>query len=210
MRKPSRVKYQRASRRTQEQRRNQTKEAILKATLTVLIEEGYEKFTTTRVAKTAGVSRGAQENYFRTKNELIVAATRYALTRAAEHARFLAKRAPRYSDPIEQFLADSKSFFFSPTFLALMEIVAVARRNSELAKINTPVVREFRKILNTIWSDALCTAGYERRSIDSFIKMTHYLLRGMALTSIYQPHRNEYPKVLVEWQRISVSQLKRN
>lgn len=210
MHKRSSVKFQRASRRTQEQRRNQTQKAILKATLVVLIEEGYEKFTTTRVAKTAGVSRGAQENYFRTKNELIVAATRYALNRAAEHARSLAKRAPRYSDPIEQFLADLKSFFFSPTFLALMEIVAVARRNSELAKINTPVVREFRKILNTIWSDALCVAGYERRSIDLFIKMTHYLLRGMALTSIYQPHRVDYPKVLADWRRIASSQLRRN
>ena len=91
-----------------------------------------------------------------------------------------------------------------------MEIVAVARRNSELAKINTPVVREFRKILNTIWSDALCEAGYERRSIDLFIKMTHYLLRGMALTSIYQPHRVDYPKVLADWRRIAVSQLKRS
>ena len=116
MHKRSSVQLQHASRRTQEQRRNQTQEAILKATLTVLIEEGYEKFTTTRVAKTAGVSRGAQENYFRTKNELIVAATRYALTRAAEHARSLAKRAPRYSDPIEQFLADSKSFFSARPF----------------------------------------------------------------------------------------------
>lgn len=204
------IKPRRASRRTQEQRRRQTKEAILKATMTVLIEDGYEKFTTTRVAKTAGVSRGAQENYFRTKNELIVAATRYALTRAAEHARSLAERAPRSSEPVDKFLADSKSFFFSPTYLALMEIVAVARRNAELAKANTPVVRQFRRILNTIWIDALCEAGYERRSVVSFVKMTHYLLRGMALTMMWQPRRSEYPKMLEEWRRTAIRELKRN
>ena len=39
--------------------------------------------------------------------------------------------------------------------------------------------------------------------------MTHYLLRGMALTSIYQPHRVDYPKVLADWRRIAL-QLKRN
>jgi AcrR family transcriptional regulator len=204
------IKPKRVSRRPQEQRRRQTKDAILKATMTVLIEDGYEKFTTTRVAKTAGVSRGAQENYFRTKNELIVAATRYALTRAAEHARSLAERTPRSSEPIEKFLADSKSFFFSPTYLALMEIVAVARRNSELAKVNTPVVRQFRRILNTIWIDALCEAGYERRSVVSFVKMTHYLLRGMALTMMWQPRRSEYPKMLDEWRRIAIRELKRD
>jgi AcrR family transcriptional regulator len=200
----------RVPRRTQEQRRRETQEAVLDAAMTVLIEDGYEKFTTTRVAKTAGISRGAQENYFRTKNELIVAATRYALTRAAEQARKLASRNARSSDPIEAFLANSKSFCFSPTYLALMEMVTVARRNSELAKVNTPVVREFRTILDTIWIDALREAGYERRSVESFVKMTHYLLRGMAFASVWQSRKSEYPKILDEWRRIGMRELKRS
>lgn len=196
-------------RRTQAQRRRQTQKAILQATMTVLIQDGYEKFTTTRVARTAGVSRGAQENYFRTKNELIVAATHYALTRAVAHARALAKRSPGSSDPIDKFLADSKSFFFSPTYQALTEIIAVARRNSDLAKINTPVVRQFREIINGIWIDALCEAGYERASVDAFIKTTHNILRGMALTSLYQPRRIELPKMLDACRRIAMRELKR-
>lgn len=204
------AKLKRVPRRTQEQRRRETQEAVLEAAMTVLIEDGYEKFTTTRVAKAAGVSRGAQENYFRTKNELIVAATRYTLTRAAEQTRALASRNGPSSDPVERFLANSKSFFFSPTYLALMEIVAVARRNPELAKVNTPVVRQFRNILNAIWIDALCDAGYERRSVESFVKMTHYLLRGMALTSIFQTRRSEHPKMLDEWRRIAIRELKRD
>lgn len=202
------AKLKRASRRTQEQRRRETRESVLEAAMTVLIHDGYEKFTTTRVAETAGISRGAQENYFRTKNDLIVAATRYTLTRAAEQARALASRNGPSSDPVERFLANSKSFFFSPTYLGLMEIVAVARRNSELAKVNTPVVRRFREMLNAIWIDALCNAGYEKRSVVSFVKMTHYLLRGMALTSIFQTRRSEYPKMLDDWRRIAGRELK--
>jgi len=203
------AKLKRASRRTQEQRRRETQESVLEAAMTVLIHDGYEKFTTTRVAETAGISRGAQENYFRTKNDLIVAATRYTLMRAAEQARALASRNGPSSDPVERFLANSKSFFFSPTYLALMEIVAVARRNSELAKVNTPVVRQFRNILNTIWIDALCEAGYERASVKSFIKMTHYLLRGMAFASVFQPGRSEYSKMLDDWRRIASREMKR-
>jgi len=204
------AKLKRVPRRTQEQRRRETQGAVLEAAMTVLIEDGYEKFTTTRVAKAAGVSRGAQENYFRTKNELIVAATRYTLTRATEQARALASRNSRSSDPIEAFLANSKSFCFSPTYLALMEMVTVARRNPELAKVNTPVVREFRNILDTIWIDALCEAGYERRSVESFVKMTHYLLRGMAFASVWQPRKSEYPKILDEWRHIGMGELKRS
>jgi len=203
------AKLKRASRRTQEQRRRETQKSVLEAAMTVLIHDGYEKFTTIRVAETAGISRGAQENYFRTKNDLIVAATRYTLMRAAEQARALASRNGPSSDPVERFLANSKSFFFSPTYLALMEIVAVARRNSELAKVNTPVVRQFRNILNTIWIDALCEAGYERASVKSFIKMTHYLLRGMAFASVFQPGRSEYSKMLDDWRRIASREMKR-
>jgi AcrR family transcriptional regulator len=110
----------RATRRTQEERRRDTQQAVLKAAMTVLIEDGYQNFTASRVAKVAGVSRGAQENYFRTKNELIVAATRYTLARAADEARALADRDAGAVDPIETFLENSKSFYFSPTYLALM------------------------------------------------------------------------------------------
>lgn len=197
------------SRRTQEERRRETQESVLKAAMTVLVEDGYEKFTTTRVAETAGISRGAQENYFRTKNELIVAATRYTLTQAAEQARALASRNAHASDPIQAFLANSKSFCFSPTYLALMEIVAVARRNPELAKVNTPVVREFRKVLDEIWIDALCQAGYERASVESFVKMTHNLLRGMAFASVWQTRKSEYPDMLAAWHRIGLRELRR-
>jgi len=198
-----------AARRTQEERRRGTQEAVLKAAMTVLIEDGYEKFTTTRVAKTAGISRGAQENYFRTKNDLIVAATRYTLTRAAEEARRLAARKAHSADPVAAFLDNSKSFCFSPTYLALMEMVMVSRRNPALAKVNTPVVREFRDILDQVWIDALCEAGYEREGVEAFVKMTHYLLRGMAFASAWKPPKAEYPAIFEAWHRLGRGELKR-
>jgi AcrR family transcriptional regulator len=199
----------RVSRRTQEQRRHETRNAVLNAAMTILIEDGYEKFTTTRVAKAAGVSRGAQENYFRTKNELIVAATRYTLARAEDEARLLAARNAGSADPVETFLENSKSFYFSPTYLALLEIVAVSRRNPALSKVNTPVVRKFRNAVDAIWIDALCTAGYERRGVASFVKITHYLLRGMAFASVFQSRKSEFTELLEAWLRMGRRELKR-
>jgi AcrR family transcriptional regulator len=197
------------TRRTQEQRRHDTRNAVLKAAMTILVEDGYEKFTTTRVAKAAGVSRGAQENYFRTKNELIVAATRYTLTRAVDKARLLAARNAGSADPIGAFLDNAKSFYFSPTYLALMEMVAVSRRNPALSMVNTPVVRKFRNAVDAIWIDALCAGGYERQGVTSFVKITHYLLRGMALASVFQPRKSEFSALLEAWLRMGGRDLKR-
>jgi AcrR family transcriptional regulator len=203
------INIKRVPRRTQEQRRHETRNAVLNAAMTILIEDGYEKFTTTRVAKVAGVSRGAQENYFRTKNELIVAATRYTLTRAEDEARLLAARNAGSADPVETFLENSKSFYFSPTYLALMEMVAVSRRNPALSKVNTPVVRKFRNAVNAIWIDALCAIGYERRGVASFVKITHYLLRGMAFASVFQSRKSEFPELLETWLHMGRRELKR-
>jgi AcrR family transcriptional regulator len=203
------AKTARAPRRSQEQRRHETRNAVLKAAMKILVEDGYEKFTTTRVAKVAGVSRGAQENYFRTKNELIVAATRYTLTRAADEARVLAVRNAGSADPVEAFLENSKAFYLGPTYLALMEMVAVSRRDPALSKLNTPVVRQFRNAVDDVWIDALCSAGYAREGVCSFVKITHYILRGMALASVFQSRRSEFPALLDEWRLVAQRELKR-
>jgi len=55
---------QKPKRGTQDERRRATQEAILKAAVALLVEEGYAKFSTISVAKRAGVSRGARENHF--------------------------------------------------------------------------------------------------------------------------------------------------
>ena len=98
-------------RQSQEQRRQNTQERVLKAALDILAEEGYARFTTTAVAARAGVSRGAQENYFRTKTDLIAAATRYAMDSATAHAAKSARVARRAADPLQLFLDDSRVFF---------------------------------------------------------------------------------------------------
>lgn len=175
----------------------------------VLVDDGYENFTTTRVAKAAGVSRGAQENYFRTKNELIVAATRYTLTQAEEEARQLAARNARSADPIDAFLENASSFYLSRTYLALMEMVAVSRHDPALSKMNTPVVRKFRDAVDEVWIEMLCAAGYEREGVRSFVKLTHYVLRGMALASVFQPRKSEFPALLDEWRRTARRELRR-
>jgi len=80
----------RQRRRTQAERRAQTREALLAATAQCLVTHGYAKTTTGRIAELAGVSRGAQTLYFRTRAELVGAAVAYlAEQRAAVvHARF--------------------------------------------------------------------------------------------------------------------------
>ncbi len=56
-----------------QQRSKATVEAILEATARVLVEEGYERASTNRVAKVAGVSIGSLYQYFPGKEALVLA-----------------------------------------------------------------------------------------------------------------------------------------
>jgi AcrR family transcriptional regulator len=198
----------RKQRRTQLERRNHTQAAILSASIRLLAEHGYARYSASRVAAAAGVSRGAQEHYFPKKRDLIVATTRYAMREAVEHARSLAQSATRSEDPIENFLRDSEHFFFRPVYRAMVEIMIAARSDRALARILDPITQDVRNTLNGIWTDTLDSAGYPRENAQQFIELTHYLLRGLFLVTNWLPYQVDRGEVVGAWHRLAPTILK--
>ena len=184
-------------RRTQQQRRQATQAAVLAAAFDVLIDDGYANFSSGRVAARAGVSRGAIERYFPTKNDLLIAVTDHAMERAVAHAERLAARKGKRT--IEQFLLDSEHFFFSPVYRAMMELAIAAASDAALARPYRPIVVRARRRLNQIWLDCLGAAGFPRHSAEDFILLTHYLLRGVFLVSNWLPYNPNRRAVLKTW-----------
>lgn len=72
---------------TQAERREATRTALLDATIGSLVEFGYAGTTTVRVAELAGVSRGAQLNYFASKAELVSAAVAHLAQKRIDELR---------------------------------------------------------------------------------------------------------------------------
>jgi AcrR family transcriptional regulator len=66
-------------------------DAILEATLQVLLQVGKERLTTTRVALRAGVSVGTLYQYFPNKSALLQAALKHHLDEVAEAVEFACK-----------------------------------------------------------------------------------------------------------------------
>jgi AcrR family transcriptional regulator len=193
----------RKPRRTQLERRNETQSAILSAAIDLLAANGYAGFSASRVARRAGVSRGAQEHYFPKKNDLIAAATQYAMREAVEHARCLARTAAGSNDPVAKFLTDSEHFFFRPVFRAMIEIMIAARSDRALARIVNPIVLDARQVLNGIWIDTLDLAGYPRDNAQRFIELTHYLLRGVFLVANWLPYRIDRAEIIEVWRQLA-------
>jgi AcrR family transcriptional regulator len=188
-------------RRTQEERRRATQAAVLASALEVLIDDGYANFSASVVAARAGVSRGALERYFPTKNDLLVAVTGHAMDTAVAHAKQLATREGKRT--IERFLLDSEHFFFSPVYRAMVELAIAAASDRGLAKKQNPIVIRARKSLNRIWLDSLAAAGFKRESAERFILLTHYLLRGVFLVDTWLPYKANPRAVLKVWSHLA-------
>jgi AcrR family transcriptional regulator len=188
-------------RRTQEQRRQTTKAAVLSAALDALIADGYANFSAGRVAARAGVSRGALERYFPTKNDLLVAATQHAMDAAVAHAERLA--AGRSKRTVAQFLRDSEHFFFGPHYRAMLELAIAAASDAALAKPHRPIVVRARKSLNRIWLESLRAAGFPRKSAERFILLTHYLLRGLFVVDTWLPYETNRRAVIKTWSALA-------
>ena len=83
-----------------------TVDAVITATIQVLVKDGYEKLTTTKVARAAGVSVGSLYQYFPTKDAVVLAVLEIHLDeifRAME--RGLAAAGPSLEEQVDGILA---------------------------------------------------------------------------------------------------------
>src|SRR5512140_1920296 len=80
--------------RTQQQRRDETRRALLDAAVESLIEVGFARTTTLEVQRRADASRGALLHHFPSKTELLVAAVDHLAEMRARELKMLAAALP--------------------------------------------------------------------------------------------------------------------
>src|SRR4051794_25442542 len=151
--------------RTQQQRRDETRRALLDAAVESLIEVGFARTTTLEVQRRADVSRGALLHHFPSKAELLVAAIEHlAEMRAREMKAFAALLPPESPGDAPDdaarggvrgpaILLDERTDAvlgllwqcFSGTFFKVsMELRTAARTDPELRRVLTVAERSLR------------------------------------------------------------------
>jgi AcrR family transcriptional regulator len=166
--------------RTQAQRRAETREALLAATVQCLVTHGYAKTTTGRIAELAGVSRGAQTLYFRTRAELVGAAVAHLAEQraAAVHARF-AQGPVSVEEALDALWEECQGVVFNAT----LELWVASRTDPELRR---NLHRLERDVARTIAREAENALGDRARrpgfADDLIFAIT--TIRGLALLRI--------------------------
>lgn len=174
-------------RRSQAERSEATREALLDATIESLVEDGYAKTTTGRVAERAGLSRGAHLHHFQTREALVAAAVeRLSRRRSAEQ---LAAVDALPEDGPERVAAGLDFFwsnYASPLFQAALDLWTAARTDPDLraalAKVERDLDRQTLELARRLFGDLAGSPDFEH-----LIEMAAATARGLSLLDTLNP-----------------------
>jgi AcrR family transcriptional regulator len=176
----------RPRRRSQSERSATTRQALLDATVACLVEDGYAKTTTSRVAQRAGVSRGAHLHHFQTRQALVAAAMEHLAERRGEHLLAAAETLPEGRERVIAGLDLLWSGYASPLYQAALDLWTHARTDPELRRRLVPVERRLDRE-TAIVSRKLFAELAERPGFDHLLEMATATMRGLALLETLHP-----------------------
>ncbi|MCW2992504.1 MAG: TetR/AcrR family transcriptional regulator [Solirubrobacterales bacterium] len=173
----------RPPRRTQAERREATRTALLEATIECLIDYGYAGTTTARVAELAGVSRGAQIHYFANKAALVAAAVDHLAQRRTEEFRTRLLGVPAGPGWIETLLDALWEAHQDELFDATLELWVAARTDPELRPLLAALERGVAQSVARLAAELFATQP-ERTAAREDIEFATATVRGLALLRI--------------------------
>jgi len=175
-------------RRTQAERREATRSALVRATVESLVELGYARTTTQEVQTRAGVSRGALTHHFTTKADLVLAAVDHLYEEFSESVREAAAELP--PDPVTRLRLGVEliwSRFHGPLFVAAMELWTAARTDPELRAALLPHERRLGAQLRELSAEVFGEQLARHRSSEAVYQVLLTSMRGQAMTYALQP-----------------------
>ena len=196
--------------RTQQQRREETRRALLDAAVESLIEVGFARTTTLEVQRRAGVSRGALLHHFPSKAQLLVAAVDHLAEMRAKEMKAFASQLPPDApdahndklDPRTDVVLDLLWQCFSGTFFKVsMELRTAARTDPELRTVLTSAEVVLRDRIIAQSRTLFGKAVAEHPNLPRALDLTLQLMIGAAMTAVLHdsPHLDD---LITEWKTL--------
>jgi AcrR family transcriptional regulator len=189
--------------RTQQERRERTRAALLDATIDCLVELGYSGTTVQEICRRAGLSRGAQQHHFTTKAELLVAAVEHLVHRLREEITstlVLPTGPERVGEAIELLWRG----YSGKLSTAALELWIAARTDEELRRSMLLVDRALARSTLDIYREAAGT-DFPADRLETLFWLTVNVTRGLALDAMIGGDPARRARLLDEWKSIATS-----
>lgn len=200
-------------RRTQDQRRAETRRRLLDATIDCLAEYGYAGATTRRIAERAEVSVGAVTHHFQYRVDLVAAAVEELVRRRLVALRQALDELPedrerRVSAALDLIWAD----FSGPLFTVMVKLWIAAGDEEELYARMVPLERLLARAVVNLQPEFGIEAGdgpAGKLAVNPRYAVVLSAIRGLALSRAFEPRaghvRDPWPAHRAELERYLLS-----
>ncbi len=185
--------------RTQQQRRDETRRALLDAAVESLIEVGFARTTTLEVQRRADVSRGALLHHFPSKAELLVAAVDHLAEMRARELKQLANQLPEGRARTDAVLDLLWQCFSGTMFQVSMELRTAARTDPELRQVLVAGERALRDRIVTQARTLFGKDVSEHAGIERALDLTLQLMIGAAMTGVLHKDDARLRDLIDDW-----------
>jgi AcrR family transcriptional regulator len=187
--------------RTQAQRREQTRTALLDATIECLVELGYARTSVQEICARAGVSKGAVQHHFTDKATLMAAAVEQLTTRRMAALTDFLDRVPDGADAIPAAIDLLWAGYSGDLATAATELWVAARTDPALRAAIRPVDRALgRTVLDRV---VALVADLPEDRVEILFWLTVNLTRGLALDAELGGAPARRKQLLDQWKRIA-------
>jgi AcrR family transcriptional regulator len=188
--------------RTQDERTAAMRARLMDATLAMILDCGYAGTTLVGIANRAGVTRGAVNHHYGSKDELVVDALSHHLRSASDEISELARSAHNGSLSIPDFLDKLWEIFSGPFFMITLEQITASRHNEFLKRRLVEATREFHRALDDTWNSFFASNGQEDPQLATILNATLCLLRGMGVQTVLRDDPAYYESLLSFWKEM--------
>lgn len=198
-------------RRTQPERRAETRAKLLDATIRSLLDVGYARTTTRRVTALAGVSQGAQTHHFSSRTELVCAAVERLFSERIDTLRRRASRLPDDPDARARAVLELVwSDFSSDLFRIVVKIWVAAADDPELYNRLVPMEAKMAQEITRTITHLVDHDETQAQPARAQLTVALAAIRGLALSIAYEPTanppRDPWPSVRPVLERLLIAQ----
>ncbi|MET9851202.1 TetR/AcrR family transcriptional regulator [Streptomyces ossamyceticus] len=184
-----------AERGPKQDRSRVTRKRLLEAAVSCLAEHGWAGSTVSVVAERAGVSRGAAQHHFRTREDLFTAAVEYVAEERSLALRDLFPHGPADRRAVVAALVD---LYTGPLFRAALHLWVAASNEEQLrprvTELEARVGRETHRIaVELLHADE--TVPGVRETVQGVLDMA----RGLGLANLLTDDTGRRDKVVAQW-----------
>jgi len=182
----------------QQERSRTTRRRLIEAALDSFGERGWHGVTVAGIAERAGVSRGAAQHHFPTREDLVVAAVDLLGELQIDELRAQAADLPTGASRIERVVEMVLNLYTGPLFRAALQLWSVASTDDALRDVLVPLEAKVGREAHRVTVELL-GVDESRPGVRELVQATLDLGRGLGLANLLTDDARRRRQIVREW-----------